>query len=243
MPRALWLADVLSSAGLKIKPYPGWESRGRSDFAPVGLMWHHTVTSPSTPDSTVDRILAVTGSSLVSAPLCNYSTNRDGTVSIIASGTANHGGRGGWQGKSGNRLFLGDEMKNRGTNALEPWPAVQLESARIAAAAVLDHIRRDASWLCGHKEYALPPGRKTDPHTLVMDAERARVAALMEENMAWTQPGDPVLDTEDADAVFAYQGTFAPGQNQASYDPAELQEANDRLWIVLARITDWAMRQ
>lgn len=180
MARATWLADVLTAAGLTIKPYPGWETRGRNDFEPVGLIWHHTVTSPNTADTTVDRMLAVTGSSTTPAPLCNYSTNRDGTISIIAAGTANHGGAGGWQGKSGNRLFLGDEMKNRGTNTLEPWPAVQLESARVAAAAVLDHIRRDASWLCGHKEYALPPGRKSDPHTLVMDSERARVAALME---------------------------------------------------------------
>jgi hypothetical protein len=176
--RAVWLADVLRDAGLVVHPYPGWETRGAEAFTPRGVILHHTVTRPITPDLTIDQMLAVTGSSKVPAPLANYSTNRDGSISIIASGTANHGGAGNWKGVSGNRLFFGDEMKNLGTTA-EPWPGIQLDSARIAAAALLTHLDRDASWLCGHKEYATPPGRKTDPHSLDMNNERARVAALI----------------------------------------------------------------
>jgi hypothetical protein len=60
--------------------------------------------------------------------------------------------------------------------------------------------------------------------------------------MGWTKPGDPVENVSDADAVFAYQGSFAPGPPPASYEPASLAEANDRVWIVMARITDWIMR-
>jgi peptidoglycan hydrolase-like protein with peptidoglycan-binding domain len=32
---------------------------------------------------------------------------------------------------------------------------------------------------CGHREYALPAGRKRDPHTIDMDAFRGKVAAVM----------------------------------------------------------------
>lgn len=180
--RITWLADVLTDAGLKIKPYPGWETRGLSRMAPQGVMLHHTVTRPTASDAVVDRVLADVGSSTVTAPLCNYSTNRDGTISVIAAGEAHHAGIGKYNGVSGNKSWVGDEMKNLGT-AAEPWPAIQLESAYRAAAAILDHLARDASWLCGHKEYATPIGRKVDPHSLNMSVVRQTVSAMMEDDM------------------------------------------------------------
>lgn len=184
MSRADWLADVLRDAGLQIKPFPGWMTRGKGDFEPVGIVWHHTVTNPTSSDTRVDNVLAIMGSSAVPAPLCNYSTNRDGTISIIASGTANHAGIGEWAGRAGNRFFLGDEMKNAGTANAEPWSPPQLDAARLAAATILNHLEQSASMLCGHKEYARPPGRKVDPHSLNMPAERLIVAEIMEAEMA-----------------------------------------------------------
>lgn len=189
MSRADWLADVLSDAGLSIKPVAGWMTRGKGDLDPVGVVWHHTVTSPASPDPRVDTMLAIMGSSSVPAPLCNYSTNRDGTISIIASGTANHAGVGTWANHRGNRFFLGDEMKNYGSGKpsstfYEPWSNTQLESARVAAAAVLNHLGETAAMLCGHKEYATPAGRKVDPHSLNMNAERSIVESIQEDLMA-----------------------------------------------------------
>lgn len=181
--RALWLADVLEDAGLTVHAYTGWETRGRDDFTPKGVVWHHTVTRPTTSDEVVDRMLAVNGSSTVPAPLGNISTNRDGSISVIAAGTANHAGIGTWKGLSHSRYFVGDEMKNYGTQAWEPWVPRQLESARIAAAAILTHLESDAGYLVAHREYATPPGRKTDPHSLDMADERERVALLMEDDM------------------------------------------------------------
>jgi hypothetical protein len=178
--RATWLADVIRDAGLTIKPLTGWEVRGK-ELDPVdgpnGVMLHHTVTAKSRSDSSVDYFLGITGRVDLAAPLCNYSTNRDGSVSIIAAGRANHGGAGSWKNVSGNANFIGDEMKNLGAG--EAWPAVQLESAYRAAAAVMTQIGRGAEWVCGHKEYATPLGRKVDPHTLNMTDVRARVAILM----------------------------------------------------------------
>lgn len=178
MARALWLVDTLENAGLTVHPFKDWETRGQTTFTPTGVMWHHTVTRPTTADPTIDHFLAITGSSTVAAPLCNYSTNRDGSVSVIAAGTANHGGTGVWKGVSGNRYWFGDEMKNLGTSK-EPWPQIQLDAARIAAAAILAHLEKPADWLVAHKEYATPAGRKSDPHTLNMTAERLLVAALL----------------------------------------------------------------
>lgn len=209
MSRATWLADVLRDAGLVVKPYSGWETRGANDFTPLGVMWHHTVTSPSTPDSSVDRTLATGGNANTPPPLCNYSTNRDGTVSIIAAGTANHAGAGAWNGitavsgvngDDGNERFFGDEMKNNGTT--EAWPRAQLESARIAAAAILNHLGADASWLCSHKEWA--PGRKVDPHSLNMSTERGLVDAIMEDDMPTPE--------EIAQAVWSYPSQIDDGQ-------------------------------
>lgn len=215
MPRAVWLADVLTDAGLKIRPYSGWETRGKTDFTPRGVILHHTVTSPTSLDATVDRMLAVRGSSTTPPPLCNYSTNRDGSVSIIAAGTANHGGQGEWKGLSGNRFFFGDEMKNLGTKA-EPWSDRQLESARMAAAAILDHISADVTMVCSHAEYATPAGRKTDPHTLDMDKQRLLIAGLFhplqeDDDMATAQEiwfhliSDPITGTQrGAQAILAF---------------------------------------
>ena len=216
--RASWLADVLADAGLKVKPFPGWETRGSTDFVPRGVILHHTVTLPSTPDKTVDKVLALTGSSSVPAPLCNYSTNRDGTVSVIAAGRANHAGIGEWltvkavagvNGNEGNRQFFGDEMKNLGSK--EPWPTVQLVSARVAAAAILNHLNADEGWMCGHKEWA--PGRKVDPHSLNMDTERLLVGGLLpkDSNMyAACREGDSGQAVEAWQRVMQRITGFAP---------------------------------
>lgn len=182
--RALWLADVLRDADLIVHEYEGWEERGRDDFSPVGIIWHHTVTRDNR--EAEDYMLAKRGSIIVPPPLCNYSTNRDGSITVIASGTANHGGAGEWKRVSGNRFFFGDEMKNLGTHAAEPWPLVQIRSARRASAAILRHMYGDdvagaESMVCGHKEYATPKGRKTDPHTLNMELERQVVKGVIEE--------------------------------------------------------------
>lgn len=242
MARATWLADVLTDAGLTIRPYTGWETRGRDTFNPQGVMWHHTVTSPNRTDISVDKFL-VAGRIDLAGPLCNYSTNRDGTVSIIAAGVANHGGTGVWKNVRGNQFWFGDEMKNAGIPGVEPWPARQIESARIAAAAILNHLEQsDAGMLCAHKEYATPPGRKTDPHTLNMNTERQRVTEWMEEMMAWTKPGDPIKNLADVKAVHAYQGNQVLSAADIDYVETNPALLDNRWKIITARLLDIDMR-
>jgi hypothetical protein len=64
-----------------------------------------------------------------------------------------------------------------GPNA-EPWSNVQLDAYRRGVAAILTKVRANAVMCCGHKEYALPVGRKPDP-TFEMDDFRHKVAAIM----------------------------------------------------------------
>src|SRR5262245_16255822 len=115
-------------------------------------------------------------------PLSQLCLGRDGTFFVVAAGRANHAGEGNWQGNSaGNSNFIGIEAENTGLvtgpNA-DPWPAVQLDAYRRGVAAILTKVRADAIMCCGHKEFALPAGRKIDP-TFDMDDFRSRVAAIM----------------------------------------------------------------
>lgn len=79
---------------------------------------------------------------------------------------------------TGNTNFIGIEAENTGLSSDIPWPNVQLEAYRHGVAAILKHIGRGAEFCAGHKEYALPIGRKNDPH-LDMDEFRSSVAAIL----------------------------------------------------------------
>src|SRR5262249_17407759 len=60
----------------------------------------------------------------------------------------------------------------------DAWPEVQIDAYRRGVAAILMHLERGAEFCCGHKEYALPTGRKVDP-LFEMDGFRATVAGII----------------------------------------------------------------
>jgi len=53
-----------------------------------------------------------------------------------------------------------------------------MDAYRRGVAAILNHLGQGADMCCGHKEYALPKGRKTDPN-FDMDAFRASLAPFL----------------------------------------------------------------
>ncbi|QLC24688.1 N-acetylmuramoyl-L-alanine amidase [Parasphingopyxis algicola] len=172
-----WLAETLEDAGLKVAEQTGWRTRGRGDVGRIrGVMCHHTA-GPAR--GVMPSLNVIThGRRDLAGPLSQLGLGRDGTYFVIAAGRANHAGRGKWQGvTSGNRSFIGIEAENRGI-ASDPWPAVQIDAYRRGVAAILRKIGADASWCCGHKEYALPRGRKPDP-SFDMDPFRRDVAAIL----------------------------------------------------------------
>lgn len=182
----IWLPDVLKTAGLKVSLVPGWENRGLGNVGQIqGVICHHTGGAgpekgnmPSLGTLKNGRG-ASPGLKALPGPLAQLGLGRDGTYYVIAAGRAIHAGAGSFKGvATGNSSFIGIEAENKGVPS-DPWPAEQLEAYHRGVAAILGHLGKDSTFCCGHKEYALPKGRKNDP-TFDMQVFRSAVAAFMD---------------------------------------------------------------
>jgi N-acetyl-anhydromuramyl-L-alanine amidase AmpD len=107
---------------------------------------------------------------------------------VVAAGRANHAGAGNWKGLTGNSALFGTEAE--AADAADFTPAQRDAYPRVNA-AYCDVGKFGADMVCGHYEYAAPPGRKTDPRGYTMDDMRRRVAALL------ANPTIPALAQED----------------------------------------------
>ena len=173
-----WLRETLLNAGLKVAEQPGWINRGHADMGDVkGVMCHHTAGPPT---GNMPSLGVVTkGRSDLAGPLAQLCLGRDGTYFVVAAGLCYHAGKGMWRGlTTGNSSFIGIEAENTGGSNDLPWPEAQMAAYRRGVAAILKKIGADAGMCCGHKEYALPPGRKDDP-TFDMEQFRRAVAEIM----------------------------------------------------------------
>jgi Putative peptidoglycan binding domain/N-acetylmuramoyl-L-alanine amidase len=188
-----WLPEILERAGLKVAEQPGWRSRGRGEMGSVkGVMCHHTSGAAR---GIMPSLGVITdGRPDLAGPLAQLGLGRDGTFFVVAAGRCNHAGRGMWQGLStGNSSFIGIEAENTG-GANDPWPAVQLDAYRRGVAAILKRIGANAIMCCGHKEYALPQGRKDDPSFNMVEF-RTQVASIL----AGAAPDPVIIADVDAD--------------------------------------------
>jgi peptidoglycan hydrolase-like protein with peptidoglycan-binding domain len=176
----IWLPQVLKEAGLKVSLVPGWEKSGRGDVGSTcGVICHHTATPGGGNMPTLGTLIK--GRDDLPGPLAQLGLGRDGTFYVVAAGKCNHAGTGIWQGlRSGNTNFIGIEAENTG-GAGDPWPEVQLEAYARGVAAILKHIGKGPEACAGHKEWALPVGRKNDPSFSMIDF-RKRVALLMDDD-------------------------------------------------------------
>ena len=182
MPFSLtWLAQVLLDAGLKVAEQPGWKERGRGEIGPIkGVICHHTAGARNGIMPSLGVIIQ--GRSDLPGPLAQLGLGRDGTYFVVAAGRCNHAGAGNWQGfTSGNMNFIGIEAENTGEDDDRPWPPVQMDAYKRGVAAILKKIGADPIMCAGHKEYALPHGRKDDPD-FDMNEFRMQVAAIMSGN-------------------------------------------------------------
>lgn len=158
MTRALWIPDQLEAAGLTVIREWGWDLRGSDSFNPQGVVCHHTASNP--PANAPSVGICINGRPDLPGPLCQLLIARDGTCHVIASGTANHAGAGGWQGLTGNTQVFGIEVENNGQG--EPWTDHLLDVFARACAALLRGMGdTDADLVCLHREWA--PTRKIDP--------------------------------------------------------------------------------
>lgn len=208
-----WLSQVLKDANLKVAEVPGWETRGRGDVGPTkGIICHHTAGPMN---GNMPSLGTVTGGRPdLPGPLAQLGLGRDGTFYVIAAGRANHAGAGLWKGfNTGNTNFIGIEAENAGTPA-DAWPTIQVQAYQHGVAAILKHIGADADMCCGHKEYALPAGRKTDPD-FDMTVFRAAVAAIM----GGTTPPLTLIPAADANSrPTLRRGDSGPAVSQMQAD-------------------------
>jgi hypothetical protein len=203
MPRLLWLPDALTSAGLPVRTVTGWESRNASGWPtdamnPAGVIAHATVTRRTS--GPASGLAVVThGRAGLTGPIAQLHLSRLGVFTVVAAGVANHAGRGGLWGVSGNNHVIGIEAEN--DNGLEtqrygkpePWAPVQYTAYVRGAAALLEHLKHDADRIAGHKEWARsgrPPSGKTDP-LFNMATFRSDVAKALHTGPAGPLPGGP----------------------------------------------------
>lgn len=155
----------------------GWQNRGHGDMSKVqGVLCHHTAGPLK--GEIPDLDILINGRPDLKGPLCNLGLGRSGKFYMIAAGKGWHAGAGSWQGVTdGNSHLIGIEAENTGLSN-DPWPAVQMEAYARGCAAILKHIGAKSIMAIGHKEYALPKGRKSDP-SFNMVAFRTKVEKIM----------------------------------------------------------------
>ena len=188
----VWLEPVLLGAGLKVAPTPGWKSRGRGDMGVIkGVICHHTAGPKQ--GNMPSLGIVTNGRPDLPGPLAQLGLGRDGAFYLISAGRANHAGRGTWaEVSSGNTNFIGIEAENTGLPD-DVWPQAQVEAYARGVAAILRYAGLTHDSCCGHREYALPKGRKSDP-SFDMDAFRGQIAGHL------AAPGGPPALIPAADA-------------------------------------------
>lgn len=193
-----FIPELFRLWGVNFRELPGWDQWGMGDFGPIqGVFWHHT-GARNTPATYIARNTGLNGAL---SSLAHTAPN--GLQTLCGVGIAYHAGRGdghGWPRNNANPLSLGFEMQHNGT---DPWPEAQLESTRLATAAILWFLGHPATprHMIGHWEYSLQAQGKWDPGKgngvpgalMDMNAERRKVQALIDNPPFLRQKESPIV--------------------------------------------------
>ncbi len=181
-----WLAARLRQVdGLGVAEVEGWQDAGRRwrDFAPVGVLVHHTGFRATAGDPHPALRTVVDGRSDLPGPLCHLLVDRAGTCHVVSAGRANHAGEavasGPVPGGDGNVHYVGIEIDYAPQSPYGQAPTPeQRRAAVLAAAAVVDRLGTDADHVRYHAETST--SGKWDPgNFLDADSFRAEVAQAL----------------------------------------------------------------
>jgi LysM domain len=163
--RVLELADKLRARGLRVNEVAGWRSRGKEFPSRPDICVRHW-TAGARQGRTPSLGVVTNGRGApnpLPGPLCQIYQSRepDGNdiIFVVASGIANHAGKGTWAGVSGNSKSMGLEIEWSGPQ--ESFPARRKAISELAMAALMDcALGTNPDDACEHREYA--PDRKID---------------------------------------------------------------------------------
>ena len=158
------LERAVKNAGVKYKKVSGWASRGHGTMGSItSVICHHTA-GPKSGNSPSLNVVAY-GRPGLSGPLAQLFLARDGTVYLVAAGISYHAGR-----VSSNRYAnshaIGIEAEATG---LDSWPSHQIDAYAKLCKALCKEFGLSISRVRGHKEVAVPRGRKPDPNFSMSD--------------------------------------------------------------------------
>lgn len=178
--------SALKNEGLSVVEHAGWRGHNRNHKGKwgdvKGVVIHHTAGRSS-------LSLCFNGTSSLPGPLCHSHLAKDGTVTMVGDGRANHGGSFAQNAVNAminessnhprpdsaepvdaNAITYGIEIENLG-NGTDPYPDVQYDAAVRWAAALCRAHGWTSNSVIGHKEGTR---RKIDP-SFDMDKFRADV--------------------------------------------------------------------
>ena len=153
------LERAVKNAGVKYKKVSGWASRGHGTMGSIqSVICHHTA-GPKSGNSPSLNVVAY-GRPGLSGPLAQLFLARDGTVYLVAAGVSYHAGRVS-SSRYANSHAIGIEAEATG---LDSWPAHQINEYAKLCKALIKEFGLSTSRVRGHKEVAVPRGRKPDPN-------------------------------------------------------------------------------
>lgn len=224
-------AKMLTAWGFPVSKRLLWQTKkARKDIAlgPLGVIFHHTAAW-----TTPDKMLYVTGNGKTKAPLCNWSIDRDGKITLGAGGYANHAGinnkaavakilagadaevkPGADDNYSANRYTVGVEVK---------CPSAYNEAQRKASVALAAALVIAFGWdkskvpVGAHKEITRrKPGDPGDDMAVFRAEVRALVAAKTAPVKPATEPTKPTPKSAQVTVLVA---------NCQSYDGDKSEKA------------------
>lgn len=196
MPRkAQLIKDALELSGVPHRFVNGWETRGSTEFNPVGMTWHATAGSANSSAEAEVNVL-LNGSATAPPPIAQFMAARDGVLWVVAAGRCNHN-KVGWDGPNeglGNSSLWGIEIQN--DNRGQAYPAAQMNTVRRFTATMFRLMKADPRRRLAahyeHQPYATRPSgetsTKSDPFGVNMADERPRVYEIMMEELDMPSP-------------------------------------------------------
>lgn len=192
MARDLDILGWLRRLDLNVKEVAGWQTRGSSTFTSRGHLTHHTAgprkgVAP-TLNACINGLNRPDLGYYLPGPLCQTYTDRNNVVYLIASGRANHSGRGSFRHLNSSSQVSGTEHEHSGYTT-EPVSAARLETiARVTAAHALSG-GFGAEMCINHFEWTR---RKIDfvrgDHHMVAADHRRRVGELIAAHRGGARP-------------------------------------------------------